>query len=394
MNTNDFLGSFAQENVSFTTQIVRNSSVGDNFWTTMIFVEPSRFVDSTAAVWENIPGSSTIKALVVEADNYAEYTNGLLAAWLYDLFCNGSVHSCILVSCPVGGEEETDFSTFIANMEAAYDLLKAYAYHKTVCAGGDNTVAPAIAVALATKCAADKGLLSGAPLLPFTSSTPETVSSDALYAALQTAGKDAFMSYHKDTTHNAALYSLGLALAVEDNGSGTPIGNSMDMTSSTNITASATSPSDTTSINPASNVKSALKLANIQYFKTVGDNSGSVAALGDKTINGDVYSAYWILSYITYMSKVGIAQLITTRNFLKNNDNYIRILGVLSSYINVFGTSGSGRLNNIILSAPAFEALPTASGDRIVIPNAWSASYVDHVREVSITGSLYIGGDN
>ena len=37
MDTNDFLGSFAQENVSFSTQIVRTASVGDNYWTAMVF---------------------------------------------------------------------------------------------------------------------------------------------------------------------------------------------------------------------------------------------------------------------------------------------------------------------------------------------------------------------
>ena len=104
MDTNDFLGSFAQENVSFATQIVKTSSVGDNFWTAMIFVESDRFVTATAANgWEDAPGLSSCKVLVVDADTYSEYTTGLLASWLYDLFCNGFTGNCILVA---PGDEE------------------------------------------------------------------------------------------------------------------------------------------------------------------------------------------------------------------------------------------------------------------------------------------------
>ena len=84
MDTNDFLGSFAQENVSFTTRVVKTAVVGDNFWKCMIFVENDRFVTAADSVWTAVPGSSTIKALSVSADDYAEYTTGLLQSGLYD----------------------------------------------------------------------------------------------------------------------------------------------------------------------------------------------------------------------------------------------------------------------------------------------------------------------
>ena len=57
----------------------------------------------------------------------------------------------------------------------------------------------------------------------------------------------------------------------------------------------------------------------------------------------------------------------------------------------MFGVDGSGRLSGINISAPAFANLPSADKDEIIIPNAWSATYTDHVRKVQITGSLYIG---
>lgn len=383
MDSNDFLGSFAQENVSFSTRVVRQTRVGDNFWKVMIFVENDRFVNVEEGAWTNVPGSSTVKALTVTVGDYANYTTGLLRSWLYDLFCNGFSGDCILVACGAKIEDSPD--AFIAGMEGAYDLLKAYAYHKTVCAGGDEAVTPVVALSLAQKCAADKGLLSSAPYFPYTTATPAVTSSDPIYTALSEQKADAFMAAHQDKTRNAALYSLGLAMATL-NGSGTCIGNSLDMTKSSMITASG--PDGTNLPKPT---RDALKVLNIQTFKPVGDNSGSVAAIGASTLNGDVVQATWIIAYVTYMTKVTVAQMITVPNFLKNASNYSKIVTVMSSYLALFGSSGSGRLRDLSVTAPAFARLPEAKDDQIIVPDAWSARYVDQVRNVQITGTLYIG---
>jgi hypothetical protein len=424
MDTNDFLGSFAQENVSFSTQIVKTAVVGQNFWTALIFVENDRYVTAdTEHGWEDCPGLPSCKVLVVNADNYSEFTSGLLASWLYDLFCNGFTGNCILAA-PAGKDapdieayepvtpaeganpqaegwyelnvgtyvlsEDTTVTAgktyyekhvtpgFVAAMEEAYNILKPYAYHKTVCAGSGTEPPASYAISLAKKCMQDE-YLSGAPMLPQSDPTLAT----GLYPALKAANADAFMGWHSDSTRNPALYSLGLALAVY-NGSGTPVGNALDMTASSNITASNGGQ------NPTSAQKSILKGAWIQYFKTVGDNTGNVAAETDKTINGKVYAAYWILAYITYMTKVRIAQLITQRNFFKNAGNYGTIVQVLKDVISIFGKAGV--LTAIDVSAPSYANLPEAADDQIIIPNAWSASYVNHLRKVTITGTLYIGG--
>lgn len=437
MDTNDFLGSVAQEDVAFTTRVVKTASLGDNFWKAMVFVESDRFVDASNVAWTLVPGSSTIKALTVTANDFAEHTTGVLRSWLYDLFCNGFTGDCILVACAphstgdtviVYSANGTDFFTdaemsipavipggvtpvatgvehqysyqtspssdeFIAKQEEAYGLLKAYAYHKTVCAAptvpldGSFALDASVALALAKLCANDKGLLSSAPYFPFSTSTPETPESDLIYATLKANNADAFMSAHQDTTRNAALYSLGLAMATL-NGSGTCVGNSMDMTKSSMITSSGRDGS-----NLAKTIRDNLKNLNIQTFKPVGDNSGSVAAKGASTLNGDVVQATWIVAYVTYMTKVAIAQLITVPNFLKNQDNYNRMVGVMMSYLGKFGKNGSGRLQALTSLAPTFEDLPAAKEDVIIIPDAWTARYVDQVREVQITGTLYIGGE-
>lgn len=439
MDTNDFLGSFAQENVAFQTEIIRSTKVGDNFYKAMIFVEDSRYVDTSGDQWILAPGTN-IKCLTVTAADYAEYTTGLLQSWLFDLFCNGFTGDCILVACgditatyqytPVtlengadieglgyyhraaGSSDEWELATettadtstyeyasrsatgadsdaFIEKMTEAYKLLKAYAYHKTVCAGIEVDTGAALdtncAVALATLCAEDKGLLSSAPYYPYATTSPANPSSDPIYSAVKNAGKDAFFSAYQDATRNAALYSLGLAMS-SLNGSGTCVGNSLDMSKSNNIASSGPSGAGL-----SKEVRTTLAGLNIQTFKAVGNNSGSVAAVGAETIQGDTVQATWILAYITYMSKVAIAEMITVPNFLKNAANYSRIVTVLSTYLALFGPNGSGRLSNLSVTAPAFEALPEAKEDQIIIPNAWSATYVDQVREVQITGSLYIG---
>ena len=436
MDTNDFLGSVAQEDVAFTTRVVRTAQVGDNFWKAMIFVESDRFVDASEVGWTLVPGSSTIKALSVTADDFAEHTTGVLRSWLYDLFCNGFTGDCILVACAPHDSGETvivysangtDFFTdaemtqpatipagktpvstgvenqysytadptstnFIEKMEEGYALMKAYAYHKTVCAAptlsldsATFAVDTAVAVDFAELCATDKGLLSSAPYFPFSTTTPETPESDPLYQALKSAGKDAFMSAHQDATRNAALYSLGLALSTL-NGSGTSVGNSIDMAKSSMITSSG--PEGT---NLPKAIRDALFNINVQTFKPIGNNTGDVSAKGAKTLNGDVVQATWIVAYVTYMVKVAVAELITVPNFLKNEASYSRILGIMTNYLKKFGDSGSRRLQDIQVTAPSFGALPSSKGDEIIIPDAWSATYVDQVRKVQITGTLYIG---
>lgn len=385
MDTNDFIGSFAQENVLFQTTVVKQAKVGDNFWKAMIFVENDRFV-TVGDAWTTVPGSSTIKALTVTANDYADHTTGLLRSWLYDLFCNGFTGDCILVACAAKPGEGQTMEAFNTAMEDAYKLMKAYAYHKTVCAGGDDAVDATTAVALATLCAADKGLLSSAPYLPYTTATPGTPASDTLYNALATAGKDVFMCCHADATRNGALYSLGKAMSLL-NGSSTCVGSSFDTVKSSNITPS----SGIASLNLDKPIKDILKSTNIQFFKTIGNNTGDVAAVGAETIMGDCVPATWILAYITYMTKVSVAELITEPNFLKNASNYSKIVGVMSKYLNLFGPDGSGRLEQLGITAPSFAALPEAKSDQIIIDNAWSAKFVDQVRDVQISGTLYIG---
>lgn len=379
LDTNDFIGSFADENVKFGISVLHTTSVGDNYWKLMVFVENDRFVDTTQEGWELIPNSSTIKAVTVNADNYAEYTNDLLQSWLYDFFANGFDGDAILVACSASEATVSDSDAFVAAMEEAYAKLKPYAYHKTVLAGKADGVAPEYAVALAKLCAADQDLLSAAPYFPCTN---KVLASDEVYTALKNVSTDAYMVYHTDTTRNGALYSLGLALSVL-NETGTSVGNTIDMAKSSNITASENGES------PASATKTTLSNAHIGYFKPIGDNSGDVAEEGGYTINGVCMSAYWIRAYITYMAKVYIARVITTVNFRRTNKNYNKIIDVVKNYVNLFGSADM--LSDVTFSFPSFADLPNTGSRSFTIYNAWSATYLNNITQVRITGNLTIG---
>lgn len=403
MDTNDFLRSFAQENVSFVTRtITTGGSVGQNYWSVMIFVASDQYLTTTGT--ENIQtvtGLSEITGvLTVTVSDYASYTSGILQSWLYDLYASGFTGDTYLV---VLGETDSITEELVTT---AYEFLKPYAYHKTLCitqTTSETTTSETttdegtseevttettslntdLCVLLAKLCATDKQLLSSAPYYPFITTTPSDASTDTLYAALMDAGTDAFMSAYQDETRNTSLVALGIALATTNN-SGTCVGNGFDMTQTSVIDSSGPEGTSLTQV-----VRNYLQGLNIQTWKWVGDNSGNVAALGDKTIQGDTVGASWIVAYITYMSKVRIAQLLTSGNFYKSEANYARILNELNTQLSLFGASG--RLTGISITAPAYNDLPsTDAGDEITIANAWEATYVDHLRYVDITGTLYI----
>jgi hypothetical protein len=169
------------------------------------------------------------------------------------------------------------------------------------------------------------------------------------------------------------------------NGSGTAVGNSFDMVETKIIDASG-------ALGTALDVstQTVLKEAKIAYFKPVGDTTGGVALRGAETITGNVVPAIWIVDYCNYVNKVKTARYITKMNTLRTNSVYQGILLLLSSTVNLFtAKSGSGRLTAFSVTAPSFDKLPS-SGDTITVPNGWSATYVDNIRNVQVYGTLTI----
>lgn len=404
--SDDFLGSIAQEDVNFVTEITKVVTPGDNFFKLAVFIEgeegvapddgkivSGRFIEDPSIFIPLVEGSPYFVG-VVNKDTYSAATSGLLKSWLQDYFLNGNVYDVMLIVFSIDLVESTDptyadaLAAAILALEGAYAETKAYAYFKTVCAGTDTALTPDLAVALAELCAGDSGLLSGPPLYPYTTETPGSLSSDPIYDALETADPsfattNAFMTAYADPTRNGSLFSVGLMLSLL-NSSGTPVGNSLDYWATANILASGPEGS-----NLNLSIRNVLSDANIAFFKPVG-NGSDYAAIGVQALNGDYVQADWIVNYINLMCKIITAQYITRPNMLRNAQTYGGIINIMISQLYRFGPSGTGRLENLVISAPAYSKLPAAKGDEIIVPNAWSADYVDQVHKVHVQGSLII----
>ena len=387
----DFLGSVAQEDVQFVTDIVKTVNPGDNYKHLIVYTDDSQIASgaSLAAV-KDLSGATVGAYAEVTADSFKNVVQDELAVWLTDYFGAGGNESVFVVNVQNGEQAYTK-----ALLKAAFDVTHQWAYFKSICIV-DSDVAdmfhldPDAASDLAELCYTDT-LLSAAPLYPMSMPVTAGQFTDTAYAAIKAAGYDATWVYHlpvlqADGTsyvvHNGAFVALGLALNVP-NGSGVYAGNSFDMVETTAITASGVNggPLDATT-------QSILKNANINYFKFVGDATGGVDLRGGKTMKGNVISAFWVRDYCNYYNKVMVANYMSRRNILKSSTTYDVILSILISTVNLFVTSG--RLVNFVLTAPAYSDLPPAANDEIIVPNAWQASYQDDIRSVKVYGTLYI----
>ena len=385
----DFLGSVAQEDVQFVTEIVKTVNPGDNYKHLVVYTDDTQF--TSEAILANVKdpdGNVVAKYAEVTADSFGDVVQGELLVWLTDYFNAGGNESVFVVNVTMG-ETLTK-----AMLKAAFDVTHQWGWFKTVCIA-DSAVSsmfhldPDAAAWLAEFCATDK-LLSSAPLYPMSTAVAEGELVDTAYAAVKAAGYDAFWVYHLPVlqsdnsyvVHNGAMVALGLALNVI-NRSGTYVGNSFDMVATSVITASGI---DGGAL--SATVQSILKANNINYFKFVGDATGAVDLRGGKTAKGEVMSAMWIVSFCNFYNKVMVANFMSRRNVFKSATSYDVIIAILIDTVSMF--VNSGRLINFAVTAPAYSDLPPAQADEIIVPNAWQATYQDDLRTVKVYGTLYI----
>lgn len=376
-----FQGSVAQEDVKFVTEIVTESVVGENFSKLMVFIEATKYVEDATAFEEVATG---ISMAGVTKDNYALVTKGLLKSWLDDFFAEQLSATAYLVTVATDLTLATDWDP--DTLVEAFGILKGLAYFKTVCITspdtGDELLVPEAVVDLAELCDGDTAT-SGAVLIPLTIADPATITTDPVYAALDTAEQDAYCVYHPSANRNIALLQLGIALSVINN-SGTAIGNNFDYAATDDVNASGTDGGPLSVI-----TQSLLKGLNISYCKYVGEPGGTAIVVGAKSIKGRNMSAFWLVAYCNYVNRVYTAKYITKIGTFRNDRTYQGILLIMSSTVQKF--VDAGRLTNFIVTAPAFDKLP-AGTDTIIVPNAWTADFLDNVRTVQVYGQLTIGG--
>lgn len=366
-----FQGSIAQKNVQFPIETVVVPIAGENYSRTVIFIPVS-----LAETY--LPGVISVEAgklYEVKSSTYVSLTGGRLNSWLVPFFKKAA--SAVIGVAVYDDDAEPDESTL--TMTKVFELFKTWGYFKmAVCADDDYNAAQ---VTLSTLCLAEP--LYSQHWIGTWDANVLTATS-AMISALNSAGSNSRVIYNPDQTINPALAQLGRTLSVI-NATGTPVGNSIDNVAFDTIEASG---ADGDNLIAAS--CTALDNQKIGYNTwDDGIGSGNVVTEGSMTLKGELCGANWVKSYIEFRCKVRVAQYITQMNTFRSNETYQGILGILSDEVTPFTGVDFGRLADFEITAPAFRDLPR-SGDTFVITNAWHATYIDGVREVTVYGTLYV----
>ena len=364
-----FQGSIAQKNVQFPIETVVTPIAGENYSRTVIFIPLSSADDYLPGVTSPEAG----KLYQVRSSSYVSMTGDRLYKWLAPFFKKAA--SAIVGVAVYDDDAEPDENTL--TMTKVFELFKMWGYFKF--AVTPDAAYSAAQVTLSTLCVAEP-LYSQHWIGTWDANV--LTESSALITALVSAESNSRVIYNPDSNINPALAQLGRTLSFV-NATGTPVGNSIDQVAFDTIKASGT---DGDNLTPAQ--CTALDTQKIGYNTWVdGIGSGNVATEGSLTLQGDLCGANWVKAFIEFRCKVLTAQLITQMNVFRSNETYQGVLGILSGEVTPF--LQFGRLADFEITAPPFRDLP-ASGDTYVIANAWHATYIDNVREVTVYGTLYV----
>ena len=368
-----FKDSIAQSNVAYPIETVIIPMAGENYSRAMIYMD----VANAATYLPGVTSATAGSLIELDSGNYGELTGGLLKKWLVPFF-----KKAITAKVGIALYNTSDTTTPSTHpLSAVYEATKMYAYFKFIIE--ESAGYAAAQVALSNLCITDP-LYS--VLWVGTNDGDLLTKSSSLLAALKEANSTARVIYNADANINPALAQLGATLS-SANATGTPVGNSMDMVQFNTIGASGALNEDDERKNLTATEKANLDEQKVGYQTWVGDGTENVVTEGSLYINGDSVGANWVKAYIEYMCKVKTANYMTRMNTFRNNSTYQAILLILTDQVNPF--LAFGRLDGFKITAPNFEDLP-ASGDQITVPNAWEATYIDNVREVTVYGTLYL----
>ena len=372
-----FKGSIAQTNVNFPIETVITPMAGENYSRAVIFMDIANAATYLPGVAEPAAGD----LIELNSNNYGTVTGGKLKAWLVPFFTKATTAKVGIAIFDTDQEGDPDPIPATAPLADVYEAKKMYGYFKFAIeeAAGYN----ALQVSLSNLCKADP-LYS--VLWVGTADADVLTESSALISALNGAASTARVIYNADSTINGALAQLGATLATA-NATGTPVGNSVDMVAFNTIQASGGVDAGGEHVDLTATEKAALDDQKIGYQTWVGDGTENVVTEGSLYLNGDSVGANWVKAYIEYMCKVKTANYITRMNKFRNNQTYQAILLILTDQVRPF--LQFGRLDGFTITAPTFDNLPK-SGDQITVPNAWEATYIDNVREVTVYGTLYL----
>lgn len=382
--TYDYQGSVAQKYILFVTSIVLTTVPGANFYATEIFIDSA----DAAANFVAAPAVDTVTQIT--AQNYKSVLLGSMLSWLTGLYAiPGNVTALVYMVTFTNGSFSGSGSTS-ADLGSQYVTFNQYGYFKLAYSTAYKQQANQQLAALCVGDALSQfvfGSNDGTFLTGATGTEANWFKSKSL---------DVPFIYHWDTRYNPALVQLGATLGVV-NGTGTPVGNKLDMLAVAGYGASGSGSAGIANLTAAQ--IGYAQGSNIAFFTTVGDGTGNVVAEGGAGNNGAWVSmiaktvkwqANWLVNYIDTVAAITVASFLTAtpQSGFKNNDTYQGVLNLLKVQLNRF--AGIGRLLNVLILAPPFSELPAVSGGAITVPNAWSAIYADNVRSVTVYGTLTI----
>lgn len=379
--SNDYDGSIAQQFIHFTTTKSIITNPGATFGRTMMFLDQT---SASGGLWigsQILPGQD----FELTAQNYATLTAGALRQILAGYFATNQIASLMLAIWDSAAGA-------YAGLISAYDTLKYDAYFKTMyLAGlGSEAVQNAAAAKLAEIAFADTGVFSQVGFGTKVADNLNSGSTTSLAHAIKVSAGDAVLVYGDSSqTTDPWLDQLGVTLGAL-NGSGTAIGNALDMIATANRGASGAAGANLGPVDVSS-----LKDQNVGYWSTLGNSSGQVALYDPKTIKGAVYAADWLVAYLDFVMSIRATEWLTDpaspQGKRRNNTNYQALLGIVGAVASPFtDKSGIGVLEGFTTAvAPAFKDLP-ASGDAFVVPHAWQAYFIQNAREITVQGTLYI----
>jgi hypothetical protein len=381
--TYDYVGSIAQKYILFVTTVVLQTTPGANFYAVEVFIDSA----DSSANFAAAPATDTITTIT--AQTYKTLLTGSMLAWMTGFYSvPANIASLVYLVTFTNGSFSGSGSTSV-DLGSQYAVFNQYGYWK-------------LAYSSAYKQQANQQLASlsaGDPLSQFVFGSNDgtfltgAVGTEANW--FKSKSLDVPFIYHWNTAYNPALVQLGATLATV-NGTGTPVGNKTDFLAIGNgFGPSGSGSSGVVNLTPAQ--YGYAQGSGISFFTYVGDGSGNVAAEKWTTmISKTLIGATWLVNYIDTVASQLTASYITAtaQSGFNNNDTYQGVLNILTTQLNLFG--GIGRLmkaNGVAgadITAPPFNKLPPAAGGVITVPNAWSATYVDNLRQSTIYGTLYI----
>ena len=380
MAQNDFSGSIAQNNLTYSISTTIQTTPGSNYYTPMIYIGSGT---NATANFVSVPATNAVTT--VNASNFSSIVKGSLLTWLTSYFAvnNGltAINLVVYDSVP----------SSYGGLTTAYGLTKTLSYHKFIFEPGTAGDAK---IALGLLCAADpllsqfwSGIYDAGALI-----NPQ-VAGLGYDLANNSPPVQAVLTYSAQTAIEPGLTALALQLSYL-NPSGTSVGNEPGAPSTNAVLASGTTGgSDNSNVTPAGQAN--LKLNNIMYYETVGNGTGNVAVIGDQTTTGNYSSAQWFEAYLQYIPQVNGATYITTSPRPgKTETTYNNLINILNTNAYPFTQGSQPIISNFQLVNFPFSKAPASAGNTFIITGpqgyAWTALFNRGLSYATITGNLTI----